>query len=369
VKDDIDSSTPRQIERAYGVFIAKTCAFGGLARRTYVVDAQESDTKSSISANLAAQYGGSLFSCNMAAGGKTESSQWNKEVNIQTSFNCKGGNTNIWLGYDETTNDSFAQFKQRWAESINPNNFYAMEYALMPLWDVIKVWNPTKSQEFERYLKRKWRDQLDLYEGVQDYVSSRPNIDLRRTNRFSRFFDDRSTGSNKDGSLWKPNENSYWFGMVASGSYNSPGAPGVWCRTFEGDLLAQPQYWEKVWDDRGTGAKGDRSLWRPVPPPGYVALGHVGYGMGRNEKSLSNSSRLSNSNFPNFRCVKRELVEQVANPSLKQIWNDRGSGAKKDGSLWNYVSGNGYCLSYAVNGYGRPSGPIYDFKSSVFATN
>eukprot|EP01104_Vermistella_antarctica_P006575 TRINITY_DN17282_c0_g1_i1.p2 TRINITY_DN17282_c0_g1~~TRINITY_DN17282_c0_g1_i1.p2 ORF type:complete len:266 (-),score=15.05 TRINITY_DN17282_c0_g1_i1:41-838(-) len=41
-------------------------------------------------------------------------------------------------------------------------------------------------------------------------------------------------------------------------------------------LLAKPVDFEKIWHDTGKGAHcGNMSIWRPVPPPNYVTLGHV----------------------------------------------------------------------------------------------
>jgi len=45
--------------------------------------------------------------------------------------------------------------------------------------------------------------------------------------------------------------------------------------------LAAPVDYTEVWNDKGSGSNNDGSFWRPVPPPGYVALGAVaqsGYG-------------------------------------------------------------------------------------------
>jgi len=41
-------------------------------------------------------------------------------------------------------------------------------------------------------------------------------------------------------------------------------------------LLLPPVEYQRMWDDRNTGAKfGDVTLWRAVPPDGYVVLGHT----------------------------------------------------------------------------------------------
>ncbi|WP_189276156.1 RICIN domain-containing protein, partial [Kitasatospora griseola] len=87
----------------------------------------------------------------------------------------------------------------------------------------------------------------------------------------------------------------------------------------EGDALALPKDYEWVWNDAGTGGT-DGSCWRPVPPPGYRALGNVFvYGHDKPPVDL-------------VRCVKESLT--VPAPAGDLIWNDSGGGGKYDFSAW-----------------------------------
>ena len=42
-----------------------------------------------------------------------------------------------------------------------------------------------------------------------------------------------------------------------------------------GKALMPPDEFERVWDDKGSKAYSDGSIWRPIPPSGYVAMGLV----------------------------------------------------------------------------------------------
>ena len=40
-------------------------------------------------------------------------------------------------------------------------------------------------------------------------------------------------------------------------------------------LLAPPIDFKLIWDDRKTGGGSGVSIWQPIPPPSYVALGFL----------------------------------------------------------------------------------------------
>jgi hypothetical protein len=199
-------------------------------------------------------------------------------------------------------------------------------------------------------------------------ILPKPVLKLTTTTEFHRIFDDRDTGSRVDGALWQPTTNYPWFSTVASNQYGSSEfrgtQKGVYATDNSGNMLKPPARWEKIWDDRGSGAPDDRSLWRAVPEPGYTCLGHVG--KGRRGEHFSNGASVRNSDFPNYRCVLSEYVRQIPQSALVQVWNDAGSGARDDASIWQYRSPNGYALAFGNKSHGKPSGPFYDFEHGFF---
>ena len=76
-----------------------------------------------------------------------------------------------------------------------------------------------------------------------------------------------------------------------------------------------------VWSDKGSGGRHDVSVWRPVAPAGYVALGDVAVRGG------------SAPGIDEIYCVREDLVRPATyedNPT----WDDKGSGGKWDASFW-----------------------------------
>lgn len=91
----------------------------------------------------------------------------------------------------------------------------------------------------------------------------------------------------------------------------------------KGKALSAPVDYELIWKDLGSGASKNGSIWRPLPPEGYVALGSV----------CSNNHEKPSRNA--VRCVRTDLVR--ASSVCDQIWNDKGSGARQSVSTWSAV--------------------------------
>ncbi|MDY7229769.1 Vps62-related protein [Hyalangium rubrum] len=152
-------------------------------------------------------------------------------------------------------------------------------------------------------------------------------LTLKAATQFLWVYDDRGTGASDDVSIWRPNLSQH-PGFYSLGDVAMPdGAGGPSPRmTFvvqgEGDLLARPVDYTWVWSDWGSGGTYDGSFWEPVAPAGYTCLGSVGV-LGYNKPSTDL-----------IRCVKSEYV-LPANPNW--VWNDSGSGADHDVALWQAV--------------------------------
>lgn len=91
----------------------------------------------------------------------------------------------------------------------------------------------------------------------------------------------------------------------------------------KGKALRRPDDYELIWKDSGSGSKRDLSIWRPIPPEGYVALGSVC------------SSDHEKPSFNAVRCVREDLV--IASNTSDLAWDDKGSGARRRVSTWSAV--------------------------------
>lgn len=161
------------------------------------------------------------------------------------------------------------------------------------------------------------------------------NLLINFTTEFRRIWD--SSGSkSKPAAFWRPSPapdllpGFFPLGDVAVSGHdniNEKRVVMVVCEAGQpsgddskGLALRPPTDFEEVWRDTGSGARADCSIWRPIPPEGYVALGQV-CSNGR-DKPLLNT----------VRCVRADLVVRSFVSDL--IWNDKGSGAKRSFSAW-----------------------------------
>ncbi|KJE91659.1 hypothetical protein CAOG_02767 [Capsaspora owczarzaki ATCC 30864] len=109
----------------------------------------------------------------------------------------------------------------------------------------------------------------------------------------------------------------------------------------EGDavpLLAPAIQFVELWNDKGTGAKfGSLNVWRPIPPPDYVALGLV----------VTTDRKAPPANI-SFRCVHKSCVTDgdiLFESDGSFLWCDRCTGAKANMCLWNIAATS--CAGFA----------------------
>lgn len=161
------------------------------------------------------------------------------------------------------------------------------------------------------------------------------NLLINFTTEFHRVWDSKGSGA-KPGAFWRPAPAPDLLpGYFPLGDFATPGFDNINGNTIvavvcegaaedgdasKGKALSAPDDFERVWKDSRSGADADCTIWRPIPPAGYVALGMV-CSNGR-DKPLANS----------VRCVRADLV--VAAQVGTMIWSDSGSGARQDFSAW-----------------------------------
>ncbi|UST80177.1 Vps62-related protein [Pseudomonas siliginis] len=128
----------------------------------------------------------------------------------------------------------------------------------------------------------------------------------------------------------------------------------------KGRALRRPDDYELVWKDSGSGSKRDLSIWRPLAPAGYVALGSV----------CSNDHEKPSLNA--VRCVREDLV--IASNTTDLIWDDKGSKARQRVSTWSAVPpaalpGEVYLASgsfFSLSDYTRPASfPVYCLRLQI----
>ncbi|XVO90020.1 Vps62-related protein [Pseudomonas palleroniana] len=152
------------------------------------------------------------------------------------------------------------------------------------------------------------------------------------TSEFLPLWNDLGSGAHKAVSLWRPSTSAdalgqfFPVGDIATDSYRNINQRKIVAvvsdaNKVDGTALRSPEDYQLVWKDTDSGARTDFSIWRPLAPEGYVAMGLV-CGVGY-EKPSRNA----------VRCVRADLVVNAKPGDL--IWNDYGSGASKDFSAWS----------------------------------
>ena len=108
--------------------------------------------------------------------------------------------------------------------------------------------------------------------------ATRPPIAFLYTNFYEEIWNDRGSGAHRDVSFWRPidyDPTFYSVGDVAWASYQKPGTHALIVKGLEEGSLAQPVGFTEVWNDAGSGARRDVKIYRMDPPPGYTCLGYV----------------------------------------------------------------------------------------------
>lgn len=199
---------------------------------------------------------------------------------------------------------------------------------------------------------------LSTFWAVDDYttpvtnphvLARPPQINFFPTMSYTLMYNDHKSDADLDGAFWRPAPPTtgwYIVGDYAQGDYDPPRAPSL-CICITGDdaehpLLASPTGYAQIWKDTDSGAEMDGSLWAPLAPSGYVALGAVG------------QTGYTTPSIATLRCVRADLVQTSTTGSL--IWNSEGSGADEEVEVYSI---RGMSTFYAQGNYDAPSGTVY----------
>lgn len=150
------------------------------------------------------------------------------------------------------------------------------------------------------------------------------------TTQFALKWNDKGSGGKYDGAYWRPVAvgalNGYYpLGDYGVSNYNDVNGQAAVAVVSDingpnGSALRPPLDYELVWNDKGSGVDQDCSMWRPLPPPGYVALGLV----------CNNSYSKPAPDI--IRCVRADLV--IASLIGNRVWDDTDTHSDKDFGSW-----------------------------------
>jgi len=186
---------------------------------------------------------------------------------------------------------------------------------------------------------------------AQDLV--KPDIVYKYTEAYERIWTDAGSGAKLSVAVWRAKnyQSEYCsLGDVLTDSYSSPSTKAVLVTQKKSGALVKPSSFSLVWNDGGSGADEDVAIYRMNAPSGYTCLGGVAVNSGSPDSSK-------------YCCVKNEYIVRA---DTIEIWNDGGSGAKSDVSLWSVIraGGDAYGIDagtfIGVSGYSKPlSSAVY----------
>ncbi|KAL6069790.1 hypothetical protein QOT17_007361 [Balamuthia mandrillaris] len=172
--------------------------------------------------------------------------------------------------------------------------------------------------------------------GLHLFALSKHRLQLVHATQFTKVWDDHGTGSKPyDVTFFKANAEEPGFvslGDLAERSH-LPEAVGtsIMVRELDYDpsrhpvqFLRSPVDFDEIWRDRGTGAKGRCTIYRPIPPEDYAALGFITF---RGYDTKPQHSDMA--------CVHKTLLRPAKLFKNDCLWSSRKSGAKYGHcSLW-----------------------------------
>lgn len=212
--------------------------------------------------------------------------------------------------------------------------------------------------------------QSDLKKAYNKFSAYR--LDYQMINVLEPCGTDQGSGAKRDVSFFRPQPGSlvqanyFWVGHYAQSGYGNfnPDAGIVIIKPHEdqANAVAPPTDWIEVWGDHGSGRANDYSLWAPVPPTDYVALGHLA------RFNVEDYNKPSGPEIDRFVCVHKSLVTEAM--LGEQVWTDQGSGSKDDGAIWRVIPADasagvdGGTFYATKGGYDRPQAPptVYCLK-------
>jgi len=177
-------------------------------------------------------------------------------------------------------------------------------------------------------------------------------------------YNDKGTGAHKNLIIFTPQvftlfEGYYYLGDLAAQTHD----PKLICGDFvikdvssEQNLIKPPNRATFIWNDSHTGGKQNLGLWAPlIDNQDYTCLGTLAKDS-HQPPTVEDLKRLG--------CIKNSLLEPDKNPA-PLVWNDKGSGAKYDVSLFRRGNPSNPLMIgpfVAVKGYPGTAPQLLQFK-------
>jgi len=175
-KEAVKTLPFEDIESKIGVFYAIKLNLGGCVQKTYIMEATESDSKTTVTAELEAKYGAGCWGVAGESKNEMEFKTSSKSAKMRTEWRAQGGKTEMWLGIDFANSSKSAKtVAEKWAGTLTPANVYPCDFELKPMWELVKAVDHERGVEFQKYLEEKWARDVSKYNPTR-FLKSNPMI-------------------------------------------------------------------------------------------------------------------------------------------------------------------------------------------------
>ena len=154
-------------------------------------------------------------------------------------------------------------------------------------------------------------------------AASKP-LNLYEVGELKLIWNDAGSGAHADVSIWRAESRDGYYpvGDIVVATHAKPRIGFLLKPTnAHGDAIRVPVSYHPIWNDGGSGADRDVTLWKVTCPGGYVSLGNVATSGG----------------YPavgDVYCVKSSYTTYGSATNWGYIWRDHGSGAHRDVSIF-----------------------------------
>lgn len=213
------------------------------------------------------------------------------------------------------------------------------------------------------------RDPLDklcsyLTENIsKPEVTKKACLEVKYTSKIKRLANDKGSYASKYLSTYSPllEEGWYWVGQSAQDNHDKPYRRMLLVKPLNADAVKPPKSFKKVWTNESfiPISSGHYSCWEPIPEEGYVALGYI------MRLGVNNYDPPSPDEVEGLVCVHESLVVS-AETSESPVWNDSGSKASKNCSLWLIKPKAGAIDAgtfYGVESHNRPNHTVWCLRA------
>lgn len=150
-------------------------------------------------------------------------------------------------------------------------------------------------------------------------------LELKRVNSFSKIWDDVGSGAEKNGSIWQAVQPDGGYKLLGHTAIESHGKPShaYLVKDTNNGALVKPLGFVKTYADIYTGTDVNLTTFRPIAPKGYTCMGDVAI----SELNADSSSSKLDALVDQLRCVHNSyLTDGIA----QFAWTSKGSGGTED---------------------------------------